>query len=49
MVTCDELRGTGHEWVLYSRCLGCGEITDLGPAHDCEDCRPALSEGDDQC
>lgn len=38
MVTCDQVRGTGHEWVLYSRCDGeCGDIYVL-PGDACHDC-----------
>lgn len=39
-VTCDEMRGTGHEWVLWGRCLSCGveHATESG----CLDCREAM-------
>lgn len=44
MVTCDEIRKTGHEWVLYSRC----ENDHIHVVPDgCSDCEPATKENTD--
>lgn len=36
MVTCDQVRETGHEWVLYSRCDNGHIYTVKGDCPDCE-------------
>ena len=35
MTTCDEVRGTGHEWVLGSICHGCQAVHFTSGCPDC--------------